>query len=47
MPYFKKQDQCFEDEQTEVIDSLHNKRILGKDGKPLMKAWPMTSQWPS
>ena len=38
-PHLKKQDQCFEDEQTEVIDSLHHKRIL-KDGKPLVKAWP-------
>ena len=39
MPHWKKADQCFEDEQTEVIDSLHHKRIL-KDGKPLVKAWP-------
>ena len=40
MPNFKKQDQIFEDEQIEVIDSVHKKRLLNKDGKPLMKAWP-------
>ena len=39
-PHLKKQDQCFEDEQTEVIDSLHKRKILGKDGKPLLKAFP-------
>ena len=26
MPHWKKADQCFEDEQTEVIDSLHHKK---------------------
>ena len=47
MPHWKKQDQCFEDEQTEVIVNgydnygvLHHKRQLDKDGKPLMKAYP-------
>ena len=39
MPHWKKQDQCFEDEQNQVIDSLYKKRLLTKDGKPLMKAW--------
>ena len=47
MPHWKKQDQCFEDEQTEVIVNgydnfgvLRHKRQLDKDGKPLMKAYP-------
>ena len=47
MPHWKKQDQCFEDEQIEVIINgydnfgiLRPKRHLDKDGKPLMKAYP-------
>ena len=47
MPHWKKQDQCFEDEQIEVIingydnfGALRHKRQLDKDGKPLMKAYP-------
>ena len=47
MPHWKKQDQCFEDEQTEVIVNgydnygvLHHKKQLDKNGKPLKKPWP-------
>ena len=40
MPNWKKEEQCFEEEQIEVIDSVHKKRLLTKDGKPLKKAWP-------
>ena len=39
MPNWKKHDQCFEEEQIEVIDSVHGKRII-KNGKPVIKAWP-------
>ena len=39
MPNWDKQEQCFEEEQTEVIDKLYNKRIM-KNGKPVIKAWP-------
>jgi hypothetical protein len=39
MPYWKKQDQCFEDEQVEMIDSLHGHKIM-KNGKPVIQAWP-------
>ena len=40
MPHWEKQDQCFEEERIEVIDSVHKKRLLNKDGKPLVKPWP-------
>ena len=40
MPHWKKADKCFEDEQTEVIDTFHKRKILDKDGKPLMKSYP-------
>jgi hypothetical protein len=39
MPNWEKQEQCFEEEQIEVVDSLHNKRIM-KNGKPVIKAYP-------
>ena len=46
-PHIKKQEKCFEDEQTEVIvngydnyGNLHHKRQLDKDGKLLIKPWP-------
>jgi hypothetical protein len=39
MPHWKKQDQCFEDEQVEMIDLLHGHKIM-KNGKPVIKAWP-------
>jgi hypothetical protein len=39
MPHWKKQDKCFEDEQVEMIDSLHGHKIM-KNGKPVIKAWP-------
>ncbi len=39
MPNWKKQDQCFEDEKVEMIDSLHGHKIL-KNGKPVIKPWP-------
>jgi hypothetical protein len=39
MPHWKKQDQIFEDEQVEMIDSLHGHKIM-KNGKPVIKAWP-------
>ena len=39
MPNWEKQEQCFEEEQTEVIDKLYNKTIM-KNGKPVIKAWP-------
>jgi hypothetical protein len=39
MPHWKKQDQCFEDEKVEMIDSLHGHKIM-KNGKPVIKAWP-------
>jgi hypothetical protein len=39
MPHWKKQDQCFEDEQVEMIDSLHGHKIM-KNGKTVIKAWP-------
>ena len=40
MPHWDKQEQCFEEEKIEVIDSVHKKRLLNKDGSPLMKCWP-------
>ena len=40
MPYWKKQDQCFDEEQIEVIDSYHKRRLIDKDGKPIMKSYP-------
>jgi hypothetical protein len=39
MPHWKKQDQCFEEEQIEIVDLLHGKKIT-KNGKPVIKAWP-------
>jgi hypothetical protein len=39
MPHWKKQDRCFEDEQVEMIDSLHGHKIM-KNGKPVIKPWP-------
>lgn len=39
-PHIKKQEKCFEDEQIEVIDSYHKKRLLNKDGSPVVKPWP-------
>lgn len=39
MPHWKKQDQCFENEQVEMIDSLHGHKIM-KNGKPVIKPWP-------
>jgi small nuclear ribonucleoprotein (snRNP)-like protein len=38
MPHWKKQDQCFEDEQIEVTDR-EGRRVTQK-GKPVIKAWP-------
>jgi hypothetical protein len=40
MPHWKKQEQCFEDEKIEVIDSVHKKRRVNKDGSPVIKPWP-------
>jgi len=39
MPYWKKQDQCFEEEKIEVVDSMHGRKIM-KNGKPVIKPWP-------
>lgn len=39
MPHSEKQDKCFEDEQIEMVDTLHGRKIM-KDGKPVIKAWP-------
>ena len=39
MPNWEKQEHCFEEEQTEVIDKLYNKRII-KKGKPVIKLAP-------
>lgn len=38
MPNWKKQDQCFEDEQIEVTD--RDGRRLTQKGKPVVKPWP-------
>jgi hypothetical protein len=34
----EEKDQCFEEEQTEVIDRLHGTKLM-KNGKPVLKAW--------
>ena len=40
-PHWKDEQKCFDEEQIcQVIDSYHKKRLLDKDGKPLMKPWP-------
>jgi hypothetical protein len=39
MPHWKRQDQCFEEEQTEIVDSVYGKKIM-KNGKPVVKPWP-------
>ena len=41
MPNWKKSEQCWLDEQIEVVDSFHKKPILNKTtGKPLIAAYP-------
>ena len=40
MPHWKKQDQCFEEEQIEAIDTYHKRRLVDKDDKPIMKSYP-------
>ena len=39
MPNWKKQDQCFDEEQTEIVDTIYGKKIT-KNGKPVIKPWP-------
>lgn len=39
MPHRKKQDQCFEEEQVEMVDPLLGRKLM-KNGKPVIKAWP-------
>ena len=39
MPHWPKEDKCFEDEQVELVDKLHGKKLT-KNGKPVVKAWP-------
>ena len=38
MPYWKKEEKCFEEEQIEVTD--HNGRKVTKNGKTVIKPWP-------
>ena len=41
MPNWKKSEQCWLDEQIEVVDSFHKKPVLNKTtGKPLIAAYP-------
>ena len=37
MPNWKKAEQCYEEEKIEVVDSFNRKRVMNKDGKPLIK----------
>ena len=39
MPNWKKQDRCFEEEKVELVNPLHDTKIM-KNGKPVIKAWP-------
>jgi hypothetical protein len=39
MRHWKKQDQFYEDEQVEMVDTLHGRKLL-KNGNPVVKAWP-------
>ena len=42
IPHWKKQEQCFEEEQIEVTD--YEGRRVKKNGKPVMKVWPHDKQ---
>jgi hypothetical protein len=39
MAHWKAQDQCFEEEQIQLVDKLHGNKIM-KNGKPVVKPWP-------
>ena len=39
MPHWKKQDQCFQEEQIEMVDNRSGHKLM-KNGKPVVKEWP-------